>query len=216
MPTRGELGYFFSRLALCLATAVVVSATAYWCAYLNSLRYYVHTDQYAQTRVDIERLHEAAERYKKTNGKWPADLKDVDVAKKKEVRLDDSGEPVDGWGRPFLFRNGGDSFLLYSRAEDGLPGGVGKYADLYSGEKDTWPDHPTLAQFSALRETVPVRFASLLAGLIAFPLCLMQAREVQGVRPSLVKLLLANVVTAVFAVFAAMMMAALHLMPGGH
>jgi hypothetical protein len=166
--------------------------------------------------MDLERLDEDIQRHKKTTGAWPARLTDLNVVKEKRVGVDETGEPVDGWGRPWQYRKDAGDYVLFSFGADGLPRGVGQNADLYPGQADSWPDHPTLAQFTALPETRPILLACILAGVVAFPLCLLQARGRPGDRPSLGRVLLANAVTAVFAILAAFFIAALHMMPGGH
>lgn len=204
------------RCVLCLATAVIVAGTAYLCAWLNARGYYEHSDAHVQTRRDLERLRAAIERHREKTGALP-DSTDLGVVADKEVPVNEAGYPVDGWGRPLNYqRYSKDEYRLCSLGPECLPGGVGKYADLVAGKEDTWPERPGLAEFSELPEARPAQVACLLAGLVAFPLCLLQAREKSGEPTPLGRLLLANVVTAAFAVLAALMMGALHLMPGGH
>jgi len=75
---------------------------------------------------------------------------------------------------------------------------------------------PTFGQFLTTPNTVALQAACILGGVAAFPLCLLQAAGKGGKRPTLVQFILANVVTAVFATLAALMIGTLHLMPGGH
>jgi hypothetical protein len=216
MSPQGEFGRWIIRFLLCLATAAIISATAYLCAWLRFRGDYSRTEQYWATKTDLERLAADIERHKKTTGAWPARLTDLNVVKEKRVRVDETGEPVDGWGRPWQYWQPSGEYALRSLGADGMPGGIGQYADLYAGQADSWPDNPTLAQFATLPETRPILFACLLAGVVAFPLCLLQARGQPGDQPSLGRVLLANAVTAVFAILAAFFIAALHMMPGGH
>ena len=62
------------RLAVCLATAVTVAATAYLCGWLNSRQYYVRSDEYVATRKTLEFLRAEIERYRETAGRWPETL----------------------------------------------------------------------------------------------------------------------------------------------
>jgi hypothetical protein len=216
MASRGNPGRWIPRLLICLATAAIISVTAYLCAWLSARNIYSRTEEHARTRKDLDLLRKDVERHKEATGAWPARLTDLSAVKEKRVRVDEAGEPVDGWGRPLVYRIQPGGYQLFSFGADGMPGGVGKYADLFAGQADTWPERPTLAQFTALREAVPAQLACLLAGAVAFPLCLLEARGRRGERPSLGRFLLANAVTAVFAILAALMIGGLHTMPGGH
>jgi hypothetical protein len=211
-----DFRFWATRLLVCLATAVIISASAYLCAWLRFRSYYIRTAAYVKTRTELEMLHGDIENLKKTTGALPANLTDLKVVKEKRVRVDDTGQPVDGWGRPWQYRVHDKEYQLFSFGADGMAGGFGQYADLIAGQEHTWPENPNLAEFSTLPEAWPIQLACLLAGVIAFPLCFLQARGRRGVRPTLGKVLLANAVTAVFAILAGLMIAALHIMPGGH
>jgi hypothetical protein len=208
--------FWITRVLLCLATALIVLVTAYLCAWLSARKNYSRSEEHWKTRQDLERLRESIDLYKKTTGDWPKELENLQVVKEKQVGVDEQGHPVDGWGRRLDYRIQAGDYQLFSLGADGMPGGVGKYADLYAGQPDSWPEHPTLAQFSTLREARPVQLACILAGIVAFPLCLLQAKGQPGNRPSIAKVILANAVTAAFTLLIAFMISALHMMPGGH
>jgi hypothetical protein len=215
MPTARESGYWASRLLLCLATGITVSAAAYLCAW-SSYRNNHHRIGYHLNRMDLEALRGGIEAHKETTGEWPARLTDLKVVKEERVRVDETGHPVDWWGRPFQYRLDAGGYVISTYGRDGKPGGFGQDADLYAGQAVPETERPTLWQFAAAPEGLPVQLACALAGVVAFPLCLLQARGQPGNRPSLAKVLLANAVTAVFAILAALMISALHIMPGGH
>jgi hypothetical protein len=73
---------------------------------------------------------------------------------------------------------------------------------------------PTLWEFATTVAPEGVPNICLLAGALTFPLCLLYSAGWDGTRSSLVKVLLANAVTAIFAILAAVVMAALHFAPG--
>ncbi len=216
MSRRGAFARWTLRLLACLATAIAISATAYLCAWLNARNYYARSEAHVTTRRDLERLREEIERHKKTTGALPAQLTDLKMVADKEVPVDATGYPVDGWNQPFFYRHYDGKYELFSLGPERLVGGVGKYADMHAGKPDTWPEHPSLTEFSRLPEARPAQIACLLAGVVAFPLCLLQARGQPGEPPSLRRVLLGSAVTAGFAILAALMIGALHLMPGGH
>jgi hypothetical protein len=87
---------------------------------------------------------------------------------------------------------------------------------MVAGQPDAWPERPTLLQFSNLPEARPVQVACILAGAAAFPLCLLGARKEKEQRVTIVRILARSVATGVFAILAALVMSALHRMPGGH
>ena len=216
MPSSGESNRWLLRLTLCLATAVTVAATAYLCGWLSSRQYYVRSEEYVATKKTLEVLQGEIEQYKKTTGRWPDTLADLKVVKEKQLPVDEFGNPKDGWGRAMRYYKEADQYRLVSFGPLGKPGGVGQYGELHAGQSDTWPEHPTLWQFTTMRDALPVQIASVLAGIVAFPLCLLQTRGKPGSPPSLAKLLLASAVTALFAVFAAVVISGVHLVPGGH
>jgi hypothetical protein len=203
MPTSSEFRRWVARLLLSLATAITIAATAYLCAWNAHRNTIHHRPGQHLTRVDLELLREDIERQKETTGSWPARLTDLAAVKEKRVRLDQAGQPLDWWGRPLQYRTEAGGYLLYSHGRDGKPGGVGEDADLYAGQADSPTEPPTLLEFTAMPAAIPVQLACILAGVVAFPLCLLQGKGRAGNRPSLGKVLLANAVTAFFAILAA-------------
>lgn len=216
MAWRQELARLILVLFLCLATALAVSATAYLCAWLSLRKDYTWTEEHAKTREDLERLRTAIEAYKKTTGAYPDKLSDLRIVKQKLVRVEKDGEPVDAWNYPVQYRIQADNFLLISFGPEHLPGGIGKHADMVAGQPDAWPEHPTLFQFSDLPEARSVQAACILAGAAAFPLCLLVARKEKGQRVTIGRILTRSAAIGVFAIVAALLMSALHRMPGGH
>lgn len=73
---------------------------------------------------------------------------------------------------------------------------------------------PTLWEFATVLDSGGVRDTCLLAGAFAFATCLIATADWKGKR-RLVAVLLANVLTAVFAILTAVVISALHL-PSGH
>ena len=201
---------------LCLATALIISATAYLCAYLNYCNNIFHRSPQRLTRIDLELLRQDLERHKQKTGDWPAALTDLNVVKEKHVRVDEAGRPVDHWGRPIQYKLKDRVYVLFSYGRDGAPGGVGQDADLFAGQPDPAPEPPSLWEFTTMPDALLTQVPCILAGVVAFPLLLLQAKGRPGNRPTVAKIVVANVVTAFFAILAALMIATLHLIPGGH
>jgi hypothetical protein len=215
MTNSRESSRLLLRLALSLVTAVTVAATAYICGWLNARQYFVRSEEYVATRKTLEFLNGEIERYKETTGRLPETMADLKVVKEKQLPVDEFGNPKDGWGRSMRYWNEADRYKLVSYGPLGKPGGLGQWGEIDIDKPDTWPERPTLWQFTMMREARPVQIASAVAGIVAFPLCL-QTRRKPGSPPSLAMILLTNVVTALFAIFAAVMISGLHLVPGGH
>ncbi len=216
MPAPNPSRALSSRLLLCLATAVMLSATALLCAWFNYRALVFRQSGQWDTSMSLKRLAQVVESYRQAMGKLPSSLADPDVAKSSGIPLDGAGQPLDAWGRPFHYGITADGYELYSYGRDGKPGGQGPDADQYAGETIRWPDSPTFWEFLILPETRGILLACILVGVLGFPLCLLQIRERAGRRPSLLQVLAANAVLAVFAIVAAALIAALHIMPGGH
>src|SRR5439155_5249731 len=92
------------RLMLCLATAAIISVTAYLCAWFSYRDYdYFRIEAY-MTRKYLELLGDDIARHKEKTGSLPATLADLDVVKEQRVSVDETGCPVDFWRRPFNYR----------------------------------------------------------------------------------------------------------------
>ncbi len=79
------------------------------------------------TQTAISKLKGEVELYKADKNAYPESLQDLVPRYCDEV-------PKDGWNRPFVYRMPGTrgAFDIVSLGEDGLPGGEGVNADLWS------------------------------------------------------------------------------------
>jgi hypothetical protein len=99
--------------------------------------------------------------YQKKHGKLPARLADVDLAQFREhgepLRLDAQGQPLDPWGRPFLYAVKAGEVDLRSLGRDGLPGGTRLDMDV-SLDLRTWDyDLPGLSEYLRYQSDMPER-----------------------------------------------------------
>jgi len=146
----------------------------------------------------------------------PQKLTDLSVVRENKVRVEE-GVPVDQWRFRIHYEPGDGTYKLYSNGRDDKPGGVGDYADLYAGQPDPAEGKPpTFGQFLTEPKTINLQAACMVSGVVAFPLCLLQAAGKGGKRPTLGQVILTNAVTAFFAILAAVMIGTLHIVPGGH
>jgi general secretion pathway protein G len=79
------------------------------------------------TKSQIQKLKGEIELYKVDKNRYPETLEDLVPKYMDEV-------PKDGWDRPFIYRPQGTrgAYDIVSLGEDGLPGGEGVNADLWS------------------------------------------------------------------------------------
>lgn len=82
---------------------------------------------------------EELNQYHQTHGKYPDSLAELPNLRNRLLHSP-SGEALDVWGHPFLYRRMAEGFELVSPGRDGQRGGVGLDADL------VWGDPPTYTQ----------------------------------------------------------------------
>jgi hypothetical protein len=155
------------------------------------------------------------ETYRAQFGKLPASLADLGLEKKERFHLDGEDEPVDAWNRPLHYEIKGDSYDLYSLGRDGHPGGFGLDADLYAGKSNPETERLPLGQFASAYGNEGIKVVCILAGVLAFPICLLGVKNRAKDHFSWVTLLGNLGLTAFFAVMAAVAICVLHL-PTGH
>src|SRR5690242_1708670 len=100
-----------------------------------------------------------------------------------------------GGGRPFQYWLECDRYVLFSYGRNGKLGGTGLDADLHH-ERDRVLERFTLWEFTTARETRGIVFGCVVAGVIAFPLCLLRSKGRPGDQFGLAKVLAINAVTA--------------------
>jgi len=216
MPTSNDPPRWATRIVLCLLTGIIISGTAYYCAFLTYRNSYQARSEQHQTIQLLERVRAHVDFHKENTGAWPKRLTDLEAVKQHALPLNDNGEPVDVWGRPLHYEVGEDGYRLFSYGRDGKPGGDGEDADLFAGQPEPGAPPPTLRDFATGAHALLGQIPCIGAGLVAIPILLLNARGQPGKRPSILQVLAANIVTACFAIFAALFIAALHLVPGGH
>jgi len=224
----------YIRLILCFITAIVISSTAYICAWYESRDYELFFPEQDHTRSTIKGRSEDIQKYQKAHGKLPATLAELYPKMDSQAtmvaigggaaaatlavlfpKMDSQRENVrrltDGWQRPLIYEVRNEEFDLYSYGRDGKPGGIGLDADIHSAQPWT-PEHRlTLWQFSNAWGVAGIQTVCLLTGAIAFPLYFAIGKRQTPKRPSLLRVL----VTVVFSILAAVAMSVLYL-PSGH
>src|SRR5262249_27553712 len=155
----------------------IISLTAYLCSWFNYRGYPYLLNEPEVTRMFLKVLRDDIAHYQSRTGNLPATLADLDAVKENRIPVDEAGRPVDAWGRPFHYQVAGNSYDLYSLGRDGQPGGAGLDADLHAGKGDPRIEPLTLWQFASSADTAGIRLTCVLAGILAFPLCLLGVRR---------------------------------------
>ena len=181
MTLRSNLLETVCRLAIAAACGAVVAATAYLSTFYDQRNLFSYRDQQLHTLGKLNALEQAIQRYRSATGQFPTDLTDLPAVKfYRQFSVNAKGQLVDVWDHPFQYRIDGDSFELYSLGADGLPGGVGRGADLYPRSAGRTPDVPTLRQFTFELPTQEIQRTCIVTGACAALLCLLVTRKRRG------------------------------------
>ncbi len=205
-----------ARVLLCFATALLVAATAYLCAWLTVGNAESIPNATPLTRRSLDLLRQEIEAHKERTGEWPARLTDLKIVWDKQLPTNPEGNPVDMWGRPIQYRIEGDGYQLYSYGEDGPQENGSESGYLFVGKPDPRIERLPFWEYTTSSKARRAQIICALAGLIAFPLCLLHAKGQRDSAPALVPFLLRIGVTAMFAAFAALVISVIQAMPGGH
>jgi general secretion pathway protein G len=120
--------------------ALLVLLISIWVAFLQ---YRGSPIRYAQefTLRDIGRVQAAMEAYREETGALPQTLREVAAWSQEDdswnLRVDDSGAPVDAWKRLLQYSTDGATYRITSYGYDGKPGGTGLHYDLSSEDLGT-------------------------------------------------------------------------------
>ena len=89
----------------------------------------------------LRALHATATKYQKERGTWPSSLENL------LYPSIESGEPYlrrlprDPWGKTYLLKSTDDSVVFISFGADGVKGGHGKNADIFSDDLTSHRKH---------------------------------------------------------------------------
>jgi hypothetical protein len=212
------------RLLLSAGTTVAVAAMAFFCAWRNLGNNDSLWDGRGITRMKLRMLDEFIERHQQKYGRLPAKLSDLDEAKAKQGWFAEEAIPLDGWRWPIHYQLDAAGYTLCSFGRDGKPGGTGLDADLFANAISPDTERPTFWEFatrpwdisSPWMSIKDLRFWCGMAGAVAFPLFFLQTSGARSSRWSWVGMVVAGALTALFAIFTAGAISALHLITDFH
>lgn len=231
-----------SRRATCrtynlsLAFGLAIAAVCYVVEWKKSgdPRNYLNGHYYYANQEEIDLISRAVEDWRKAHGSLPRSLRDLKDSSELQdgypVLFDGKGEVIDGFGNPIAYRIEGNGYELVSYGDDGKPGGVWFDSDL-SNRKPYPPESfaPSLAVFYSSEIGVKAAILSILVGACSCACAFLLLREevpqpgVSGEKQlttrkqrilSMALRLLALAVVCLFAVGAAMVLGAVHLIHG--
>jgi hypothetical protein len=188
------------RAVAAVVCGIVLAGMVYVCAWQQMGNSYGFQREHHFTWIQLDAINGEIAEHIKEHGRPPESLA--------EVAPDES----DSWGHPLVYTVRGDAYELLSLGHDGRPGGIGIDADIRTGEQRP-PPMPSLYQFTFEMPTEGIRLTSIVAGLFATVMCWRLMRDTAE-SPGIVQLVACGF-TLMFAWFAAMIMAALHV-PSGH
>ena len=169
------------RLVVAAAAGLIVAGAAYLCTYLDQRSWPQYRTREESTQRKLDSLNLEVERHRRTTGRLPADLAELEgVHRYRHFGIDAAGRVVDLWDRPYHYRVDGDAFELFSLGADGLEGGVGRDADLYPTTAGRPPELPTLRQFTLELPTRAIQRTCIAAGVAAALVCLLLTRSRRG------------------------------------
>jgi hypothetical protein len=185
-------------------TVTSVALVADWCRYRQEIGAY---DQQGPTRQRLDDAQLCVERYHRLHDRWPSSFEEL-------ASTPECASPTeDQWRNPLRLEMRDRSMVVVSLGRDGKPGGAGIDADLVSGELHSIRPL-TLNEFLIDQPAGGMTDTCALAGALAFVLTLYLSWNPHS-RTVAIQLALCTA----FAVFAAVVMSALHLpheIPEGH
>jgi hypothetical protein len=206
------------RLAAAATVGLVVTVISIHVAWLNGRDARTGRLEQWLTQRQLRAIDLAITHYQASSKKPPTSIDEL-LKSPHEIpspSVRDDGVLLDGWQRPFLFKQDGSNVLVISMGRDGKPGGEGLDCDL--SNKDWRPAHSVLTFGQFLWEMPKVRgmiLSCLLCGVLAFVLAFATVKASHFTRLGLAALTKRIVATLIGAVVVAWFISALHI-PSGH
>lgn len=217
MPQRDRLRALTGRLLICTAVGVAMAGTAYLSAFYSMRNAPSYRWDHWSDFLTFRTLKAALDDYRKRRGSYPDKLGDLKSTRPDDIRVDESGEVRDAWGRPYEYHAEENSYTLFSLGRDGKPGGDGLDQDPDSRDvpagnavpfKLPAVGIPTLRQFTFECPTGGVRLVCAVAGVFAFVACFM---TLGPKRKSLTRSLIGLTLTLAACLVTALIMSFIHI-----
>ena len=202
------------RILLSLAFALLMTATAYLCAWFNLRATGSFSYPYHYAQMDFKHLSAEIEDFSQENGRLPESLSEIPNVSEVVFQRESKGnQPLDRWGNPYVYQVAGNEYELLSHGRDGKPGGVGLDADLHPGETNTWS--ATFQQFTFEMPTGGIKLSCVLAGLAAGAMCFNMLPGNRRNQITWSKTVIGLILTTAATIYFALFLAAAHI-PNGH
>ena len=212
-----KLEQFGTRILVSVILGYLVAVIASIVAWLNvgmMSNFYPNQRATWQALSDIDRMIEV---YRRDRKSLPQSLKEIRSINEvhHEFDSDERSNPLDAWGRPFVYSVDGNHYTVSSLGRDGRLGGVGLDCDL--SNNDSWPEdaRPTFRQFISQKPARGVP-TCLACGIVVFfiGMTTVDPSAIQD-KASIIALVVKLVVTILGAVLASVFISAFHI-PNHH
>ncbi len=203
-----KLEQFGVRILVSVMLGYLVAVIASIVAWLNvgmMPNFYPNQRATWQALSDIDHMIAL---YRHDTKSLPQSLKEIHSINEvhHEFDSDERSNPLDAWGRPFVYSVDGNHYTVSSLGRDGRLGGVGLDCDL--SNNDSWPEdaRPTFRQFISQKPARGVLGTCLACGIVVFfvgmttvdPSAIQSKAGVVAVLMKLAATILGAVITAAF------------------
>lgn len=216
------------RLALAFGLGAIVFAIVVHAAWSATERQWHALPRQYATRDRLRRVGRVLDDYvnehrneTRTLSNGPVDLPDFSPELPDFVERNAEGTVIDAWKRPFRYRKEGDKLIVLSLGRDGVAGGSGPDADLFSDRRNPETAYPSFRQFMEERDSAEIDArwvfidafgtAAVVAGLVFFGPRRLAVSGPHPVRDTIIRITMTVAVT----IFVGMMLAQAHI-PNGH
>jgi len=213
-----KLEQFGTRILVSVMLGYLVAVVASIVAWLNvgmMPNFYPNQRATWQALSDIDHMIAVYRRDKKSPPQSLTELRSINEVYH-QFGFDEDSNPLDAWGRPFVYSVDGNHYTVSSFGRDGRLGGVGLDYDL--SNNNSWPEdaRPTFRQFISQKPAWGVIATCLACGVVVFfiGVTTVDPSAIQS-RASVVALVVKLVVTILGTVMTSVFISALHI-PNHH
>lgn len=206
------------RLAISVALATVVFSATYMCAWL----FLRGIPQVQGGRIliadhQLRLIAEALDEFARENGRYPSELSELAGRGHDWLSFDDSGRLLDPWDNPYVYEPSDGRPTVTSYGQDGKPGGIGIYADIYIDEAGLHVLRVTLKQFMFdVPSGKSAAWISAISAVLAMVLQYSRSKPREGAKSPKAALLVSGLAVTIAAIIFSFVLNLLYSIPSGH
>ncbi len=165
----------------------------------------------------LRQIAGALDEYAQENGRYPTRLSELGGRGDGWLSLDGSGRLLDPWDNPYVYEPSDGRPTVISYGQDGKPGGMGIYADIYMDRPRFQATRPTLQQFMFdLPSGKSAAWISAISAVLAVVLQYSRSKPREGAKSPKAALLASALAVTIAAVVFSFALNLLHSIPSGH